>query len=41
MLQSIENREKIIQNALKDIREEIYSNVAKIVIAFEISVRLL
>ena len=41
MLQSIENREKTDQNALKNIREEIYSNVTKVVIAFKISVRLL
>ena len=41
MSQSTEDREEAIQSALEDIREEIYSNVAKVVVAFEISVRLL
>ena len=40
MLQSIKNREEIIQSALKNIREEIYSNAAKVAVAFGISVRL-
>ena len=39
--QSTEDREETIQSALEDIREGIYSNVAKIVVAFGISVRLL
>ena len=41
MSQSTEDREEVIQSALEDIREEIYSNVAKVVVAFEISVRFL
>ena len=41
MSQSTENREEIIQSALKESCEEIYSNVAKVVVAFKISIRLL
>ena len=41
MSQSTEDREETIQSSLEDIREGIYSNVAKVVVAFGISVRLL
>ena len=38
--QSTEDREEAVQSALEDIREGIYSNVAKVAVAFGISVRL-